>query len=126
MANRGAGGKREDLDNIFFRSKWEANYARYLNWLVSKGELTGWLYEADEFEFKPIKKGTRFYKPDFKVWHNDGSIVYHEVKGWNDARSQTRAKRMAKYYPDVKIILIDKEWFRSANKQLARLITNWE
>ena len=53
-------GKREDLNNLFVRSSWEANYARYLNWLVGLGEIKSWEYEPEEFEFKTIKKGNRF------------------------------------------------------------------
>jgi len=60
-------GKRADLGNRFFRSKWEANYARYLEWMKNRGEITDWDYECDTFEFGRIKRGGRFYTPDFKV-----------------------------------------------------------
>src|SRR6185369_4619861 len=123
---RGKGGKREDLDNRYFRSSWEANYARYLNFLVKNKEIKKWEYEVDTFAFGTIKRGVRFYTPDFKVFNNDGSFIYHEVKGWMDAKSKTRAKRMTKYYPDVKVIIIGKDWFRANGKNLSSLITNWE
>ena len=58
---RGSGGRRDDLDGLFVRSSWEANYARYLNWLVKLGEIKGWEYEADTFAFDKIKRGTRFW-----------------------------------------------------------------
>lgn len=119
-------GKREDLNNLFVRSSWEANYARYLNWLVGLGEIKSWEYEPEEFEFKTIKKGNRFYIPDFKVTNNDGSIEYHEVKGYMDADSKTKLNRMAKYYPDIKIVLIDSPVYRALHKQLKNLIPNWE
>jgi len=119
-------GKREDLNNLFVRSSWEANYARYLNWLVGLGEIKSWEYEPEEFEFKTIKKGNRFYIPDFKVTNNDGSIEYHEVKGYMDADSKTKLKRMAKYYPEIKLVLIDKPVYLELHKQLKNLIPNWE
>lgn len=87
-------GTREDL-GIYVRSRWEANYARYLNWLKSLGEIRDWKYEPDTFEFADIKRGTRFYTPDFKITEKNGETVYHEVKGWLDQRSATKLKRMA-------------------------------
>lgn len=125
-SGRGIGGKRIDLNNIYFRSKWEANYARYLNFLIKQNEIKGWEFEPNVFEFKEIKKGTRFYTPDFKVYKNNGDIEYHEVKGWMDEKSQTKLNRMAKYYPDIKIDLINSKRYRILNKQLKNLIPDWE
>lgn len=121
----GLGGKREDLNNKYFRSSWEANYARYLNYLKLNGEIEKWEYEVDTFEFVKIKKGTRFYTPDFKVYVN-GEIEYHEVKGYMDDKSTTRHKRMKKYYPNIIIKIIDKEWFRLNGSNLRKVIINWE
>jgi len=119
-------GKSADLGDIFFRSAWEANYARYLNWLVSIGEIQSWEYEPDEFEFKGIKRGTRFYLPDFKILTNSNHYEYHEIKGWMDAKSKTKIKRMRKYYPDVKLIVIDKDAYRALAKDVKGFIPNWE
>lgn len=118
-------GKREDL-GLFLRSKWEANYARYLNWLVEHKQIVKWEYEADEFWFEKIKLGTRRYLPDFKIFNNDGTIEYHEVKGWMDQKSRTKLKRMAKYYPDVKIIIIDGEFMKDLKSKFSRMLPNWE
>lgn len=124
--SRGKIGKRADLNNLFVRSSWEANYARYLNWLINQKQILSWEYEPDTFEFKAIKKGTRFYMPDFKITNLDGSIEYHEVKGYMDAKSATKLKRMAKYYPEIKIVLIDKLVYGKLKDQLKRIIPNWE
>lgn len=120
------GGRREDLGGLYVRSAWEANYARYLNWLQMQGEIRGWEFEPDTFEFHRIKRGTRFYTPDFKVTNKDGSVEYHEVKGWMDPASKTKLARMARYYPEVKIILIDGPVYRTLTKQLRGLIPTWE
>lgn len=124
--SKGKIGKRADLDDLFLRSSWEANYARYLNWLIGLGEIKDWEYEPDTFEFIKIKRGTRFYTPDFKVTNTDDMVEYHEVKGWMDDKSKTKLKRMAKYYPDVKIILIDASAYRAIEKQARYLVANWE
>lgn len=117
--NRGKGGRRADLGNRFFRSRYEANYARFLNFTKVK-----WEYEAKTFWFEKIKRGSRSYTPDFYL---PASNEYHEVKGWMDPKSATKLKRMAKYYPEIKVIVIGKEWFTAANRQgLCRLIAGWE
>jgi hypothetical protein len=94
---RGHGGKRADIRNgMYFRSSWEANYARYLTWLMENRQIENWEYEIDTFEFTEIKKGSRFYTPDFLVYNCDGTTEYHEVKGYMDARSRTKMNRMKK------------------------------
>ena len=120
-------GRRRDLGDKYFRSRWESNYARYLNWLIEQKQVLSWEYEPDTFEFKNIKKGTRFYTPDFKVFFNDGHIEYHEVKGWDYPKGKTARRRFAKYYPEHILILIDASWFKAIMRQgIDKLITNWE
>ena len=85
------GGYREDLKQ-YFKSKMEANIARYYRYT---GVL--YIYEYQEFEFKGIKRGSRFYKPDFFL-----AVVnqWVEVKGWFRKSDKTRLKRFKKYYPE--------------------------
>ena len=90
------GGKRTVGEReVFFRSRWEANYGRYLEWLKNNGEIAGWEHEVDVFWFENVKRGCVSYLPDFKITHNDGSIDYLEVKGWMVQRSKTKLKRMS-------------------------------
>lgn len=119
-------GKRADLGGQFFRSGWEANYARYLNWLIKQRQVREWKYEADTFEFHSIKKGTRFYTPDFKVFMPNGKIEYHEVKGYKHPKGETALKRMAKYYPEILIVLIDAPVYNSIKGKVGALIPGWE
>ena len=121
------GGRRPDLKNLFFRSSYEANYARWLNLLINNGEIKTWDFEPETFEFKSIKKGVRFYTPDFRIIFGDTHTEYHEVKGWDYPKGITARKRFAKYYPQFKLVLIDKEWFKAAKKQgLDKLLPEWE
>lgn len=125
--SRTRGGRREDMGGRYFRSAWEANYARYLNFMVQRGEIASWEYECKTFVFEAIKRGTRAYTPDFKVLLNGGGHEWHEVKGWMDAKSKTRLARMQRYFPDEKIVVLDSAWFRAANKgPLPGLIPGWE
>jgi len=86
------GGYREDLRK-YFRSKWEANLARYYNFAGIE-----WQYEPEEFEFKAIKRGSRFYKPDFYL---PGVDEYIELKGYFTPGDKTKLRRFKKYYPGV-------------------------
>jgi hypothetical protein len=118
-------GKARDLGDTFFRSSWERNYARYLNFLVRKQEIEKWEYEKETFWFDKIKRGVVSYKPDFKVYTKKG-IEYHEVKGWLDPASKTKLKRMAKYHPEVKVILIDSSIYKQIAKFGKMFSPYWE
>ena len=107
---------------MFFRSKWEVNYALYLNFLVKQKQIKRWTYEEDMFIFEEIKLGTRSYRPDFKIYNNDKSIEYHEVKGWMTSKSRTKIKRMAKYYPEIKLIIIDKGVYGDIKSKLGKIL----
>lgn len=122
---RGHGGKRADLGGLFVRSSWEANWARYLNWLRDNGQITGWAYEAETFEF-PVRRGSRFYTPDFRVTNPDGSVEYHEVKGYMDAKSATKIRRFRKYYPGHKLILIEADTYYDMGAKIGKALPNWE
>jgi hypothetical protein len=120
-------GRRADLEDRFFRSSWEANFARYLNLLQKNGDIHHWEYESETFWFEAIKRGVRSYKPDFKVWDTEESEpYYYEVKGYMDAKSKTKLKRMAKYYPAVKIIVFGRGEYNDLRKKLSRVIPGWE
>jgi len=85
------GGFRQDLGQAF-RSGWEANMARYWNYIK-----VPWKYEPREFEFTNIKRGNRYYKPDFYLSKTDRWV---EIKGYLSPSDKTKLKRFKKYYPE--------------------------
>lgn len=111
------GGYREDLKQ-YFRSKMEANIARYYNFVGIK-----WIYEPQEFEFYKIKRGSRFYKPDFYLPEQDRFI---EVKGWFRQQDKTKLKRFKKYYPKefakLEFIIPDKYARDKANGEMIKFL----
>ena len=115
------GGKRK-----YYRSAWEANYARFLEWQLKNGLIAAWEHEPETFWFEAIRRGTRSYLPDFKVTALDGSVAYHEVKGWMDDASKTKLRRMKKYHPTVKMELIDGKRYKTLNRQVSGMIPGWE
>jgi len=101
-----------DKKPIYFRSSWEYYYGIFLQKLKQENKILDWEHEPQCFWFDNIKRGTRSYLPDFRITHLNNSIEYVETKGYLDSKSQTKMKRMAIYYPEVNIRLVDKAWFK--------------
>lgn len=119
---------------IKYRSKAEANYAAYLEWLRSIGNIREWSYECTTFWFTPdavekggVRRGVTSYKPDFAVWEHagQGMIDWHEVKGYLDHRSRVALKRMAKYYPEEKVVLVDSKQMRALARKVGKICPGW-
>lgn len=123
--SQGKRGLREDL-GIYVRSSWEANYARYLNFLIAEKLIASWEYEPKRFEFEKIKRGTRSYLPDFKIVHEDGHVDWHEVKGYLTQRGRTAIKRFRKYYPHETLIVIDGKSYKQIEVEFKQKLQDWE
>jgi hypothetical protein len=121
MGWREIGDKR-----IYCRSMWEANFARYLQFLKENKHILDWLHEPYTFWFEKIKRGVRSYRPDFKILEAQDVHSWVEVKGYYDSKSLTKIKRLQKYYPNEKLRIVDKKWFISNSKKLKGLIKGWE
>ncbi len=125
MPKSGVGGKRADLGDKYFRSTYEANYCRYLEFLKKQEKVVEWLYEPEIFRFPGVKRNPISYTPDFRVTYPDGRTEWIEVKGWMDPTSSSKLKRMAKFYPDIKITVIGPDEYEAIAKWKA-LIKGWE
>ena len=123
---KNAGWREIGGKHIYLKSRWEANYAYFLEWSKQVCLIADWEYEPQTFWFEGIKRGCVSYKPDFKVQHLLGSHHWVEVKGYYDARSKTKIKRFKKYFPNETLIVIDKKWYSKNNRKLSRLIKGWE
>lgn len=125
--SRAKSGYRPGLGDNYFRSSWEANYARFLNLMIRMKIVEKWEFEPETFWFLDIKRGTRSYLPDFRVkYANEAAPVYVEVKGYFDAKSKTKIKRFRKYYPQHRLELVDAKAYRKIEQQFGRSITGWE
>lgn len=125
---RSATGVRPDVSpTIYFRSAMEANFARYLNLLLKMQVVEHWEYEPETFWFEGIKRGTNSYKPDFRVkYRGDPRPEYVEIKGHELAKDRTKWKRMAKYHPGVRLLVIGMKEYAWIKKKWAGAIPNWE
>lgn len=125
--SRGSAGRCPELGPKYFRSSWERNYARYLNFLLEKGEIAKWEYEPDTFWFTAILRGVRSYKPDFKIWGRvDSAPYYVEIKGWMDAKSKTKLKRMKKYHPHIRVDVVEQKQMKALAQTIGPLLPGWE
>ena len=111
------GGYREDLKK-FYRSKMEANCARY--YVYSRIEAC---YEGKEFEFKGIKRGNRFYRPDFYLPAFD---LWVEIKGYFRKQDKTKLRRFKKFYPEefgkLRFVIPDKFAKSKANGKMIEFL----
>lgn len=116
--------QRGDYENskgtMYFRSKWEANYALYLDWLVANKEIKDWTYEPQPYYEFPIKHGSTRYLPDFRVDNLDGSFYLVEIKGYS--QGLVKLKRMSKYYPKIKIEIVDAKEYRQLVKKVGKML----
>ena len=114
-----------DGKRMYLKSNWERRYALYLDFMKKHKHIVDWWYEPETFWFEGIKRGTNNYKPDFKVQFPSGNFEFYEVKGYYDAKSLTKIKRMAKYHPNTKLNLVDKDWFSKNGKILKKVVKDW-
>ena len=113
------GGYRKDL-NKYFRSKMEANIARYYNYIK-----INWFYEPREYKFEKIKRGTKYYKPDFYL--PAPQRLFIEVKGgYLRPSDKTKLRRFKKYYPEeftrLRFIIPDKYSRSKANGEMIKFL----
>jgi len=125
--SRTKGGKRSDLGDIHFRSSWEANYARYLNLMMKMGVVEKWDFEPETFWFDGIKRGVCSYKPDFRIkYKGDDRLEYVEIKGWIVAKDRVKWKRMAKYHPHIRLVIVKAKEYYTLKRKWGSAIQNWE
>jgi len=105
------GGTREDLKG-YFRSNWEANFARVLNY-----QNKSWEYEPSSFT---LSNG-RTYTPDFL-----SENVYYEIKGRFTDACREKLELFRSEYPDIQLVLIDGVKYDELRLQYKSLIPTWE
>ncbi len=113
-AARGKAGIRSDIDKTtYFYSRWEANFARLLNyWEIE------WVHQPKVFDL-----GTQKYTPDFYLPQYD---IYIEIKNFLWNYSRIRDEKFRKLYPNKKLILLLKEDYLKFEKRYSDFIPNWE
>lgn len=114
-----------------FRSKMEANWARYLEALrtgVLSTDITvlNWLHEPARFWFPGVRRGVTHYAPDFLVLCKGRPPTFVEVKGWMDKASEVALRRFKRHYPDLVLELVTAAEYRPVARRLGPTIPGWE
>ena len=104
------GGTRKDL-GMYFRSGWEANFARIQNFLKKN-----WSYEPETFELKPWMS----YTPDFLV-----DDEYVELKGRMTELCEKKINLFRELYPEKTLIVITGVEYNKLRKEYKEKIA-WE
>lgn len=93
--NLGSNINLVEYNNKYFRSSWEANFAKWC-------DLSGikWEYESKTFDLGNTTYTPDFYLPEFNC--------YIEIKGywWQDAKE--KFNKFIKIYPNILMILLQK------------------
>lgn len=111
-SGRGKCGIREDL-GCYFRSTWEANYARILN---LRGRT--WQYEPRVFTFED---GTT-YRPDFYVKQQG----YIEIKGYESEEWEEKLAQFREQFPRTKLTVVGLDLYRRLRRRYKDRIVTWE
>lgn len=105
------GGHRDDL-GMYFRSTWEANFARIMNHLG----LT-WEYEPRSFQLG----NSLSYTPDFLI-----NGTFYELKGRQTERSIEQIVGFKLQHPEHKLVVIDSEFWEILRVCFRTKVTGWE
>ncbi|GEM_PF-5773569 len=116
LARHGKHSFRKDLGH-HCRSKWEANYCRFLLWLNRKYQ-----YEPKTFIITLPSGIKATYTPDFLV---DGK-EWHELKGWENRSELKKWKFFQEQYPNEKFVFINKDKYKNLKNLYQYIIPNWE
>jgi len=118
-----------DGRTIYFPNKMEANYFRLLVFLKANREVLDFDYQPPEFDFRPfgITKGIVSYRSDFRVEDFTTILSYFvELKGYIGPDHKTKMNRMRKFYPNIKIKVIDYQAYKELAAQVGKIIPGWE
>lgn len=85
-------------------NKLEQAYAQRLELLKRAGEIQEYHFECIKFKLAP----NTFYTPDFMVVAKDGTLEFHETKGFFEDDARVKIKVFASLYP-FRVIAVRKE-----------------
>jgi len=89
--------KKIECDGIMFDSKDECKYYELLKQRKKDGIITGFELQP-KYELIPkytkddVKVRAMSYSPDFRIYHNNGSIELVDIKGFSTQQGDIRRK----------------------------------
>lgn len=85
-------------------NKTEQAYADTLEIQKRSGMILAYRFEPLKFRIGSVC----FYTPDFEVVAADGTLEYHEVKGFWDPKARVKIKAAASMFPDRLFVAVMK------------------
>lgn len=98
-----------------YRSGWELNFSFYLEWMKKNKEIKDWEYEPERLLWMGGS-----YLPDFKVWRNDGTYYFCEIKG--KMQGINKFKRAKKENPKIKFELWDSVAYKELKRKMGKIL----
>ena len=89
-----------------FRSKFECQWAKYLQFLKDKKQIHDWQYEPYRIYFQNCTRGPYSYLLDFLITENSGATLWQECKGELDSDAASKFRLMAEQRPQERIELV--------------------
>lgn len=85
-------------------NKTERRYAEHLESLRLAGEIYRWDFEAEKFRLANIGHAC-YLTLDFRVLLNDGTVEFHDVKGFMEPDAQIKLKWFVQAHPYPLVIV---------------------
>lgn len=89
-----------------FRSDGERKLAIYFQHLKEQKYIRDWAFEQTRFTFPDETRGAKQFLVDFDILNMDHTFEYWEYKGWLRGSDVTKFRRVAKYRPEAKLVLV--------------------
>lgn len=111
---------------IRFDSRYERNFAYYLEVLKEYKQILWWVKNTTKFPFSQsvfVEKSNMTLKsfvPDFLVFLPNGKIQYVEVKWWQIDKFIAQEKQFRKDYPFIDLSIMDKEKMLKIQKKYVK------
>ena len=103
------GAKSTEYGGVIYHSKFEAAYAEELDLRVMAKDIKSWERQV-RIDLKVYGQHICNYYIDFVITHNDDSLEYIEVKGFQTDLWRMKWKMFCaiyeKDYPEIKITLV--------------------
>lgn len=101
--------KMTQYNGVNYHSQMEANYAAELDLRVRGRDIKKWSRQIP-IHLSVYGKEIALYVIDFKIEHNDGSIEYVEVKGFETSEWKIKWRLFEAIYahdhPEVKLTIV--------------------
>lgn len=95
-----------------YRSQWESDFARHLEFLRTDGKIIEWGYERIRLRIGKRSGRERMrapiFTPDFHVIEPGGRLKFYEVKGYYRESAKVRSAVAAEVFPNFVFIVVRK------------------